>query len=38
MENRRFEAMSEAQIALILARAALDDAAASNDGDPQSSQ
>ena len=32
------ESMSEAQIALILARAALDDAAASNDGDPQSSQ
>jgi hypothetical protein len=32
------ESMSEAQIALILARAALDDAAASNDGDPRSGQ
>jgi hypothetical protein len=32
------ESMSEAQIALILARAALDEAAASNDGDPRSGQ
>ena len=32
------ESMSEAQIALILARAALDNAAASNDGDPRSGQ
>ena len=32
------QSMSEAQIALILARAALDDAAASNDGDPRSGQ
>ena len=38
MENRSVRVMSEAQIALILARAALDDAAASNDGDPQSGQ
>ena len=30
------ESMSEAQIPLILARAALDNAAASNDGDPRS--
>ena len=32
------ESMSEAQIALIFARAALDDAAASNDGNPRSGQ
>ena len=41
MENREplsSDSMSEAQIALILARVALDDAAALDDGDPQSGQ